>query len=238
VQLPINNKIKIAKNTWEIRFGLITSSREKEFKFKPGQYVKVTLPEIGLNHPKGNLREFSIISASENELTIAFRESDSDFKQALLSHAVGDLIKVDGPFGDYFLPKKLPESIVMIAGGMGITPFFSMLEYLAEQKSPTKVLLIYVNSKSETTVYLDKLDVFKGDNFDFELQQGRLTKKALNSHIRSITYNLIPTFARRQASLTTYYISGPLTMVRDTRINLIEIGINPKLVLTEEFTGY
>jgi ferredoxin-NADP reductase len=225
LKVPIVTKNEIAQGVWEIGFGI----DGKGFKFKAGQYIKVILPEVDLNHPKGNLREFSITSSPNDKdlLKVAFRESDSDFKQALLAHSIGDPIKVSGPFGDLTLPKN-PTSIVMIAGGMGITAFLSMLLFLIEQNASVNVKLIYINSKPDTTAYLKTLENLKKKNRHFEFLhiQNWMTKKDLKSNLENLD------------NIATFMIAGPPTMVRDTRLNFADLGISKNQILTEEFTGY
>lgn len=226
LKLPILYKTKISQGTWEMGFDIAG----KDFKYAAGQYIKITQPEVDLNHPKGNLREFSLTSAPGNKtsLTIVFRESDSDFKQALLTHSPGDKVQISGPFGDFFILPKDTKEIVMIAGGMGINPFLSMLTDLRDQKSDTKVYLIYVNSKPETVVYLEKLIQLKKDNkhLNFIHQPTRLVKKDIKSYLDKFD------------AKTIFMVAGPPDMVRDTRLNLFDLGIERGRVIVEEFTGY
>jgi len=102
------------------------------FKFQPGQFCRLTVPDAGINDDKGLTRTLSIASSpSEKELIFATRLSDSAFKKTIKDLPVGAKIAVDGPFGLFTMPENESSPVVLFAGGLGITPFRSMTKSAA-----------------------------------------------------------------------------------------------------------
>src|SRR3990167_11558916 len=109
------------------------------FIFQAGEYVQIVL-EDGLKH------YFSVMS-SPNELPvlkIATRPSQSEFKKTLLQMPIASEVEINGPWGDLFLPEDGKErTYYFVAGGIGITPFMSMIKYKVEENLPYDITLLY-----------------------------------------------------------------------------------------------
>ena len=103
--------------------------RPAGFDFVAGQYLTVTLPDPLYDDPKGNLRTFSIASPPHetNHLLVATRMTGSPFKRSLAEAPLGAAVSIFGPAGDFTLPAVAATPLVFIAGGIGITPFRSMI---------------------------------------------------------------------------------------------------------------
>jgi ferredoxin-NADP reductase len=134
--------------------------------FVPGQYLELEVPH---RHPdaRGTRREFSIASAPEDlpELTVAFREvsgpgakPQSSFKKALAELTPGAELAVTGVWGDFVLPKRTSSPVLMVAAGIGITPFVSQLRHERLARVGRDVVLVYVASDSSELVYRDELE--------------------------------------------------------------------------------
>ena len=118
--------------------------------FTPGQYLELEVPH---RHPdaRGTRREFSIASAPEDLpiLKVAFREipgakTHSSYKKALAQVSAGDALAVTGVWGDFLLPKKPGSPVLMVAAGIGITPFVSQLRHARLAGEDRDIVLVYV----------------------------------------------------------------------------------------------
>ena len=154
--MPIIRRKEIAKNTYEIRFGL-----KDKIVYSAGQYIVVILDKKTADE-MGNRRSFSLSSSPENKkyISTCFRlsEKHSEFKEYIMNVPLGTEVNVQGPLGEFALPKKaIEENIVLIAGGVGITPFISMLRDATHRKSSQKITLIYTDKSQERMSYYDEL---------------------------------------------------------------------------------
>jgi methionine sulfoxide reductase heme-binding subunit len=166
IKLPILEQKNIAEKTCEVFFGL----HGKEFNFLAGQYISVGVPKLLYSDPKGASRVFSISSSpnDKNKLSVAFRDSGSGFKRTLMELPLGSLVDIEGPFGYFTLPKDTSHPLVFIAGGIGITPFLSMIRLATEQKLAHKITLLYANRNAGSAAYLEELTTIRQivKNFD------------------------------------------------------------------------
>lgn len=155
IKLPIIEQRTIAEKTDEVSFDL----SGKNFVFIAGQYIRVTIPKLLYADPKGSSRVFTIASSpnEKNKLSIAFRDSGSGFKRTLLELPRGSLVEIEGPFGHFVLPRDASRPLVFIAGGIGITPFLSMIRFANENKLNYQITLLYANKNKENAAYLEEL---------------------------------------------------------------------------------
>ena len=141
--VKLTSRESIAEGTMAFRF-----EKPKEFHFTPGQYVDVTLLNPPDTDAEGNIRSFSIASAPfEDHLTLVTRMRDTAFKRVLKSAPLGVEAKLDGPRGSFTLHKNASKAAVFLAGGIGITPFFSILRNAAHGKLPHRLYLFYSNRR-------------------------------------------------------------------------------------------
>lgn len=221
-QAHIVNKEKIANSTSMVEFRV-----ENKFTFKAGQYVTLQLPQLSHLPIRDQVRDFSI-STSPDELplfTIAYRDSESIFKKALASMGPGDQIIIDGPKGVFTLPLSETQ-VVFVAGGVGITPFMSMIRYLSQHKIETVPILIYYNRDRESAAYVEHLEEFN-DNDIINLYNifEPLTIDNIKSKVIKPKQSL-------------WYVAGPPGMVVAARDVLTKLGVDDKNIKIEEFTGY
>ena len=130
------------------------ASNIKTFLFKPDKKMHYTAGQFAewtLKHNKpdnrGHKRWFTI-STSPNEALVGFTtklagDRRSSFKSHLLNLQPGDQIEMSQPMGDFVLPKLIQTPLVFVAGGIGITPFHSILKWLSETKEERDVKMIY-----------------------------------------------------------------------------------------------
>lgn len=189
---------------------------DKKFSFAAGQFIELTLAHP---HPDSRgIRRFFTISSSPTEKTITitskFATPGSSFKLALQSLKIGDKLISTNPQGEFTLINK---PLVFIAGGIGITPFRSMIKYLSDTNQKRDILLLYLAGSPEEFVFQD---VFKNTHTVYKV--GRLEAFDITN---------LPNFPN-----CTYYISGPPPMVDAAKKILHSVGINK--IQTDYFPGY
>jgi len=210
----------IAEETTEIVFRCIGDS----FVFLPGQYVEVTLPKLLYPDQRGNFRNFSIVSSPnrKREISVAFRNSESGFKRTLLKTPLGSEVEFQGPLGVFTLPESSERPVVCIAGGIGITPFLSMIRFASEEELQQQITLLYANSKRKRAAYIHELEALeeKNSHFNLEHKLGYFDLDFIRKHTGGLTRPL-------------WYIAGPPDMVRSARYLLQEHGVPDEDVRVE-----
>jgi ferredoxin-NADP reductase/Na+-translocating ferredoxin:NAD+ oxidoreductase RnfD subunit len=154
--------------TLQERRALTPTVRELTFRttravpFLPGQYLELDVPHR-LPDARGTRREFSIASAPEDlpELRIAFRESSrgrvSSYKRALTELPADAALAVTGVWGDFVLPRSTAVPVLMVAAGIGITPFISQLRHHRLAGEDRDIVLVYVASDAAELAYRDEI---------------------------------------------------------------------------------
>ncbi len=133
--------------------------------FKAGQYLDITLLDPSETDSEGNVRSFSIASAPDEEtLMVATRMRDTAFKRVLRTMPLGSTVKVKGPSGDLILQNDSVRTAVLLAGGIGITPFRSIVHWAANEKLPNRIVLFYSNKRPEDAPFLADLQNLARDN--------------------------------------------------------------------------
>ena len=225
LQIPIIEQKIITEKTYEVSFGL----SGKKFEFLAGQYIRVSVSKLFYSDPKGTSRVFSISSSpnDKNKISVAFRDSGSGFKRILMELPLGSLVDIEGPFGYFTLPKDTSRPLVFIAGGIGITPFLSMIRFATEQKLTHQITLLYANRNAESAAYLEELTTITKQNPRFLLknQFGRIDTDLIRQSINNLDEPV-------------WYIVGLPTMVADMRSLLSQLSVSEAKVYFEDFTGY
>jgi len=234
-EVKLKGHLAVAEGTMAFRF-----SKPKGFAFDAGQAI-----ELELIDPPGeegqSRRAFSLVSAPfEEELAVATRMRDSGFKRALEALPEGASIRIDGPFGDLTLDKG-ERPAVFIAGGIGITPFMSVLRQAAHDRSPRRLLLAYSNRRPEDAAFLDELRLLERRNEQFRLMATMtdMTKsaRAWDGETGYIDADKLRRLAGDLAA-PIFYVVGPPAMVAAMRWTLEDAGVAEDQILSEEFYGY
>lgn len=216
---------------------------EAKLSFIPGQYLRWTLPHRQPDD-RGTWRFFSIASSPNEEyiqLTTKFTtQHGSSFKTALHSLKTGDQVNATGPMGQFVLDESYNQPITLVAGGIGITPYRSMIAdmHLSGHYRPFhliyacrtpadaifKPLLLEATNSYQEAVITYVYEDAQGQTGD-GVTQGRLTAHKL--------YELEP---RSQAG--AIYLSGPQPMVEGLKQQLLELGQPTDTIKTDFFPGY
>lgn len=228
----------------EVAEGTIALWFEKplHFDFKPGQSADVTLSNPPETDSEGNVRTFSIASSPfEDQLMFATRMRDTAFKRSLKTVLLGTGVRIDSAMGSFTLHKNSVKPAVFLAGGIGITPFLSILRQANHDRLPHKLYLFYSNRRPEDTPFLEILKMLERSNSNFELictmteilhshkewkgETGFINKEMLSRHLTNLQGPI-------------YYVAGPPAMVAGMRKMLVGANVDEDDIRTEEFRGY
>ena len=212
------------------------------FNFRAGQAIDVTLINPAETDAEGNTRAFSIASAPfEDKLTVATRMRDSAYKRVLRDASPGTPVKIDGPSGSLVLHRNATKPAVFLAGGIGITPFLSIVRQAAHEKAAHQLYLFYSNRRPEDAAFLDPLVHTARDypNFHLIATMTEMSKSARqwDGETGFIDKAMLTRYlARLQGPI--YYLAGPPAMVAAMRRMLTEAEADEDDIRSEEFSGY
>lgn len=222
--------------------------RPSELKFKPGQYVKVTLIQPPETDAEGNMRSFSIASAPhERNLMITTRMRDTAFKRVLKTAPLETQVKIEGPFGNLTLLDNAARVAVLLAGGIGITPFRSIVVAAAEDRLAHRIFLFYSNRRPEDAPFLEELQSLQSENPNYKFiptmtkpedpphpwegETGYINHEMISRHLKS-------TASPVNGAGPIYYIAGPPAMVAALGEMVAKSGVDGAEIRTEKFAGY
>ena len=228
---------EVAEHTMAFRF-----EKPSSFQFTPGQFIDITLIDPPETDAEGNTRGFSIASAPhEDFVMIATRLRDTAFKRVLKSLPLGTEVRIEGPFGNLRLHSDKSRAAVVLTGGIGITPFRSILLHATRERLPHHIFLFYGNRRPEDAAFLDELQELEKQNPNYKLIASMSEME--NSHRRwngekgLINAQMLAKYLR-EAAAPIYYITGPPAMVKSMHMMLIDTGVDDDNIRIEEFAGY
>ena len=234
--LSLKHKQQLSQDTYEFVF-----DKQKDFHFTAGQYLEWTLNHKNVDS-RGNRRYFSISSSpTENKLTmtVKFYNPPSSYKKELFNLQNGKQIIATQVAGDFVLPKNLKQPLVFIAGGVGIAPFRSMIQYVVDKNLSMDIILLYTNRTKDDILYADVFERARSNGIRTIYNLTDLEKlpegwQGASGHVTTrMIQEKIPDFAKR-----IYYISGPQLMVQNFEKTLKDSGINSLKIKTDFFPGY
>ncbi len=230
-------KREIARETCEFKF-----AKPKGFDFKPGQFMTLILPDLDPKVPKGNRRSMSIASSPTDEyVAFGMRMGTSAFKQRIDKLQPGEEISMMGPFGQFVMPEDESVPLVFLAGGIGITPFLSMIKYCADTEAKRNLTLIYCNSCIINSSYLPELEELDKQYDELRYLPTMTDLEHLEHEWKGTTGLITADMIKKEIKDYTkplYMIVGPPGMVEAMVAMLKEIGLPEKQIVIEKFTGY
>jgi ferredoxin-NADP reductase len=220
--LKLINKQHLIDNVWAFRF-----QPSEPLVWTAGQYVRVELPHDNPDE-QGTKRWFTNSAAPyEGIMQITTRVTDSTFKQALAKLVEGDELQlIENPEGDFvWQDSDLP--IIFVAGGIGVTPFHSILKQRVHDQLPINVTLIY-GARTEDVPFRDELAQWAADNTDFKVTY--VVGKPLTAEkLAELEPKLNQSFV---------YLSGPEPMVEALGKDLQAHGLPEAQIKQDEFPNY
>ncbi len=200
--------------------------------FYPGQYISLSVRN---GSKKSTFRCFSISSAPSNdgEIRVGVR-SGSRYTKLLEQAELNSLVEIDGPFGEFTPDLEEKRPLILIAGGIGVTPMISILESLQVYKLNRPTQLFYFNKSSDDIPYLEKIKgfnksrIFVSGSFkeDNSLEVGELCQESLSEAL-----------PEKLGSSADYYICGPAGFMKKATDILRNSGVPEANIITESFSS-
>ena len=233
----LRRKEEIADGTMAFHF-----EKPGGFEFKAGQFGDFTLINPSETDAEGNTRGFSFASAPyEDTLMFATRMRDTAFKRTLKTMEVGTEVSMDAPYGSFTLHNNSRIPAVFLTGGIGVTPFRSIVLQAAHDNLPHKIFLLDSNRKPEDAAFLNALmgAEVKNPSYTFVGTMTEMEKsgKKWNGETGYINEAMLEKYVG-DLTLPIYYLAGPASMVTGMRKTLNEAGVDDDNIRTEEFSGY
>ena len=235
--LLLEARTQLAPDIYDFRF-----RSDRELQFRPGQYLEWTLAH---SHPdsRGNRRYFTIASSPaerEVRLGVKFYPDASSFKRSLLAMKPGHEVVASQLAGEFVLPPNKRAKLVFIAGGIGITPFRSMIRDLLDHKEKRPITVLYSNKTAPEIVYTDVLEEARtqlGIETVYTLTDVNCVPPGWRGRTGRVDAEMIartvPDYCER-----TFYLSGPRSLVVGFERVLRNIGIAKSRIKTDFFPGY
>jgi len=235
--VKLKSRRQVAEGTMAFHF-----DKPAGFEFVGGQSIDLTLFKPPQTDAEGNTRAFSLASAPhEPELMVASRMRDTAFKRVLRTLTPGSEVKIEGPFGSMTLHRKTTRPAVFLAGGIGITPFRSMLCQAANSDAGRSIFLFYSNRRPEDAAFLTELQELFRQQASFTListmtnlvdskvtwngEKGYISKEILAKHVSDL-------------AKPVYYLAGPPALVRAMKDMLDKARVGEDDINSEDFSGY
>lgn len=237
------------------KFTRSDDQQQKQYlNYKAGQYAVV---DLGTREdPEGPVRSFTMASSPTEEeyILISTRIRDTPFKKKLANLDIGSLVKITAPLGKFVLPEDdNSRPVVFLSGGIGVTPFRSMVKYATDKHSPIKIMMFDSNRNEENILYkevfndcvnvnknLEIVQTITGEgqevsssssstvNYDWKRERGYINKVMLTKYMTT-----------DELDNSIFYICGPPGMLKAMQKLLQDdLHIPKERIRIEEFTGY
>lgn len=212
------------------------------FEFAAGQSIDMTLIDPPETDAEGNTRSFSLAATPhEPALMVATRLRNTAFKRTLKGLQPGAEVKIEGPFGSMTLHRKTNRPAVILAGGIGITPFRSMIVQAIKAGTGHRLFLFYSNRRPEDAAFLAEFQELARQNANLTLVATMTnlekSKTAWTGDTGHISIEMLTKYVPDLAD-PVYYTAGPPALVAAMRDLLNDAGVDEDDVNSEDFSGY
>lgn len=208
--------------------------------FLPGQFVNLYIQREG---EALLARPYSIASSPTNqkylELTIKIIEGGR-FTPRVASLNEGDIVKVGGPFGKFFfLDEEKMKDAVLIGGGCGITPFISIIRYVADKNLDMNVTYFYSARTMDSILYKEELEKISSEHPNIKLvfTCTRETSPEWKGEKGRLNADMIRKYTDVQNPDKYYLLCGPPAMIKDLVDSLKGMGIKEDRILHESWSA-
>jgi len=234
IRLTLDSVDEIAPGTFEV-----VATPQHALSFQPGQFLELELAHARPD-ARGARRVFSIASSpAESDIRFGFTSGSaaSSFKRALIASPHGTALTGTYVGGDLRLPDDPRLPLVLIAAGIGITPYRSMLGHLLERPHRRDITLVYCVSRPEDFVYREFIEraaraiglravfVVTRPDDNWTGPTGRISAELLADAVPNLR-------------ASTVYVSGPSALVHTVRRDLRRQGVPARRIKTDAFLGY
>ena len=206
------------------------------FTFLPGQFLTFSAELDG----KPIRRSYTIASSPTQrdyvEITVK-REDQGVESRYLHDHvAVGDPIAVSGPTGAFTFTEADADSIVLISGGVGITPMMCVVRYLTDRSFPGDIFFIYGARTAQDFIFREELEYLEKRHprlhlaVTMEKVENKPWTGAVGRISKEFVAHAVPDIARRRV-----HVCGPPPMMEAVKAQLLELGVAKEKIKTEAF---
>jgi len=210
------------------------------FGYRPGQFTFFELDRLDFPDERGNRRHFTISSSPTEKGIVMFttRMRGSGFKETLRNAPLGYELSIGVPAGLFVIPEGKTRSHVFIAGGIGVTPYRSILRNAVDTKTPMNAVMLYFNHSSADIVFRQELEDIARQVKTFSFvhvlsepepgwagERGKLNEALLRKWVPNLDQRL-------------FWISGPPSMVMAYKALIKQTGVPDESIRTDNFTGY
>jgi ferredoxin-NADP reductase len=236
-EVTLVDRQRIARETMAFWF----ETNGTDFDFRAGQHADFVFKHPSVESESDDTRTFSLASSPHDKrpVMIAMRMRKTAFKNALNAAALGTKFAVSRPRGSFILHKDVTKPAVFIAGGIGITPIHSILQWATQERLPHKLYLFYSNREAEDAAFIEEFESMTAQNPNFTLiptvtghktlawpyEKGHINRQMLTRYLLGLNGPI-------------YYTAGPSGMVTAMTELLKSSGVNEDDIRTEEFGDY
>lgn len=210
---------------------------KSNLEYTAGQFIELYLPHESPDN-RGIKRWFTLSSSpSDNLVSITTKfagKKASSFKTHLFDLKPGDELKFIEPMGDFVLPKDSSIPLILVSGGIGLTPFHSMIKWLADTDEKRQIKLIMAFKKQKDIIFEQMFH-------DYGAEVTVLVSEPDDSwsgESGKLTAEIILSFVGEIAEKARIYVSGPEPMVESLEADLLNNGINKNQLVLDFFPGY
>lgn len=233
--LTLIEKKELARGTFEFVF-----ASDRPLTFRPGQYLEWTLPHHS-SDTRGNRRYFTIASSPTEDtvrLGVKFYRPASTFKRVLWAMQHQDQVSASHVAGDFVLPRNRKKKLVFIAGGIGITPFRSMVQHLIDTRDSRSIVLLYSNKTASEIAYKEVFTsaaqaIGMKTVYALTGEAGHVPGTHAGIIDEELIIKEIPDYQER-----LFYISGPRGMTEAFKKILQDMGVSRLNIKTDYFPGF
>ncbi len=213
----------------------------QSLEYRPGQYIHYELDTLAFPDERGNRRHFTIASSPTEKGILMFttRMRGSGFKETLRQAPLGYELTCETALGEFVIGKdETDRHHVFIAGGIGITPYRSILRYAADTNAPINGLMLCLNHASTDIVFRQELEDIARQMSTFSLvhvlsdpepawtgERGKLNEALLLKWVSNPDQSL-------------FWISGPPSIVVAYKELLLQFGVKEDVIRSDKFLGY
>ena len=231
VSYPVKllEKKEIARDTWSFSF-----EKPTDFAFSPGQFTTFTLQ---LPNGTTDSRDMTIASSpldTDIRIVTKINEKRSAFKQEMMALPIQTEVSLTRPAGGFVLREEKPH--IFLAGGIGITPFYSMLKFASQNEMKSMLSLFVSFSTAEEIIFSNELEKLEKENLHvvysltnssngWKGETGRISEKMIGKYIQDMNNRI-------------FMIAGPVEMVDEMNDMLLKMGVSAENIRIDYFTGY
>lgn len=214
-----------------------------DLKYSAGQFGYFKLEGV-TGDPKGPIRHFTFASSptESDYILISTRIRDTPYKKKLASLEAGSPIQTWGPQGEFVLHEDFSKPAVFLSGGIGVTPFRSMIKYATDKQLSLRIVVFDSNRNEQNILYKNEFDQWAAKNKNLriiyavtdDIPSGWTGEKA------KIDAKMIRRYVEDGAlNKSIFYICGPPGMLKSMQeILQKDLQIPKDRIKVEEFTGY